>query len=355
MPLNVLVTAAGSTIGEGIIKAIRRSPLPCRIVTTDAGLYAAGLYRGDAAYRVPLGKSPEFIDAIIDICVREQIRAICIGTDYELLPMAVHRGRIEQDTGAMVIVSRPEAIRIADDKWLTNEFLRSNGFPAIPSAQLVDAERLAAAEGFPLIVKPRIGDSSKDTFVVRDRAALDDTLARLARGRTANEFLAGDTDLIVQKYMGDEREEFTSTTVTFDGVVHGVISLRREMRFGGHTSKAVIEPCAAVDDLVRRVATALAPVGPCNFQSRVVDGTPFIFEINCRFSGTTATCAQVGFNHVDACLRRLVLNEAVPPLSFRSGVMLRYFNEVFVPFGDVETMRRDGCVPRPGAEHNTYF
>jgi carbamoyl-phosphate synthase large subunit len=353
--LNVLVTAAGSTIGQGILKAIRRSSLACRIVTTDASPYSAGLYRGDTAYLVPLGKSPEFIDAIVGICRREQIQTICIGTDYELLPFAENCERIEQATGAKVIVSSPETIRVCDDKWLTHQFLRSHGFPAIPSALVRDVDILVENEGFPLIVKPRIGDSSRDTFVVFDRQSLDEQLERLERKPGTNEFLAGQTDFLVQKYMGEESDEFTSTTMTFEGKVYGVISLRREMRFGGHTAKAVVEPCQPLDDVIRRIAETLLPVGPCNFQSRMVKGVPYVFEINCRFSGTTATCAQVGFNHVEACLRRVVLREEIPPLSFKSGVMLRYFNEVIVPLGDIQTMLRDGRVEHPNGEHNTYF
>jgi carbamoyl-phosphate synthase large subunit len=353
--LNVLVTAVGSTIGQGILKAIKRSSLDCRIVTTDASPDAAGLYRGNVGYVVPLGKDPGFIEIILGICRRENIHAICIGTDYELLPLANNRDRIKDETGADVIVSRPETIRTADDKWLTAQFLQSNSFPSIPTALPEDVDGLVEAEGFPLIVKPRVGDSSKDTVVVPDMATLRSTLERLGRAPHDNRFVTRPSGFVVQKYIGTAEDEFTSTTMVVDGHVYGVLSMRREMRFGGHTTKAMIEPVPHVDQVIRTIAQKLAPTGPCNLQSRVINGVPYVFEINCRFSGTTATCAQAGFNHVEACLRRITLNEEIPDLSFRSGMMVRYFNELFIPFADVEAATREGRIINSGSDNNTFF
>lgn len=354
MPLTVLVTAAGSTIGQGIIKSIKRSRLECRLVTCDADPYAAGLYRGDAGYLVPLGRASGFIDAIIAVCRREGVQAICIGTDYELAAFAGAREHIARETGATVIVSDPGVIRIADDKWLTSEFLRTHDLPFIPSALPPDAMALVEAEGFPVIIKPRIGDSSKDTWVVRDAVELRQRLADI-RNVTENRFLEHGAGFVVQKYMGTDEHEYTTSTLSFDGESFGVISMRREMRFGGHTTKAFIEPVPAVDRAIASVASALRPFGPCNFQSRVVDAVPYVFEINCRFSGTTATCAIAGFNHVEATLRKVVLGEHIEPLRFTNGVMLRYFNEVFVPMDDVERLQRDGSIRGSRSVNNDRF
>jgi carbamoyl-phosphate synthase large subunit len=354
MTLTVLVTAAGSSIGQGIIKSIKRSSLDHRLITCDANPHAAGLYRGDVGYLVPLGRAPEFVDAIITICRTEKVRAICVGTDYELLAFAINRERIERETGAIVMVSAPDAIRIADDKWLTNQFLTKHGLPSIPSVLPEHADALAKAEGFPLIVKPRIGDSSKSTWIVSDKAELQQRLASIKQ-LDPNEFLDQDPGFVVQKYMGSEGEEFTTSTVTFDGRAYGVISMRREMRFGGHTTKAFVEPRREVDDAILKVALALNPFGPCNFQSRLVNDVPHVFEINCRFSGTTATCAIAGFNQVEACLRKGVLGERIEDLRFEPGMMVRYFNEVFVPMREVERLRTDGVIKDSQSRNNSSF
>lgn len=354
MPLTVLVTAAGSSIGQGIIKSIKQSTLQTRLITCDANPHAAGLFRGDVGYLVPLGRSPDFIDAIVKICKAEDVQAVCVGTDYELLPFAENRERIERETGAKVIVSAPETIRVADDKWLTNRFFEERGLPFIPSVLPEHADDLAHAEGFPLILKPRIGDSSKHTWVVTTRDELQERLASLAN-LESNAFLTTSSGFVVQKYMGSEGTEYTSSTVTLHGRSHGVISMRREMRFGGHTTKAFIDRYPEIDSAILRVAEALGPLGPCNFQSRLHDGIPYVFEINCRFSGTTATCAIAGFNQVEACLRSIVLGEDVGQLSFTPGIMVRYFNELFVPLDEIETVTRTGVVRKSQSKTSQSF
>jgi carbamoyl-phosphate synthase large subunit len=352
MKLNILVTASGSAVGQGIIKSIKGSSLSCDIITTDSQPYAAGLYRGKAAYIVPLAKSSNFVEEIIKICKKEDIHGICVGTDYELLKFAENKKLIERETDTKVIVSNPKNIKIANDKWLTYKFLKENNLPYIPSVLYKEADDIVNKEGFPLIVKPRIGDSSKNTFIVNNKEELNEKLKLLLDSPKKNPFLDGRVYPIIQKYIKNEREEFTSTTVVFDKKCYGVISMRREMKYGGHTTKAEIEDFPVVGKTVRKVAEKFNPFGPCNFQSRLIGGVPHIFEINCRFSGTTATCSQLGFNAVEACIKKVVLNEEITDLKYRKGIMLRYFNEVIVPWENLIKIKKDKYLKNPESEIN---
>lgn len=355
MKLNILVTAAGSAIGQGIIKAIKISALDCNIITTDNQPYAAGLYRGKAGYLVPLGKSPDFIDKIIEICKKEHIHGILIGTDYELLIFSEHKEKIEKETGAKVIVSPSVIVKIADDKWLTQKFLIDNNLPHIPSALPSGVDELVKQEGFPLIIKPRIGDSSKDTYIIKDKKELDVRLSFLLSKKNSNEYLSKDMGPMVQKYLVDQKEEYTSTTLTFDKKCYGVISMKREMKFGGHTTKAVIEDFSSINEKIRKIAEAFNAFGPANFQSRLLNDNPLVFEINCRFSGTTPFCAEVGFNTVEAVIRKVILKEKIQKLNYKKGVILRYFNEIFIPESEIRKIERDGFIKNSKSEINEIF
>lgn len=352
MKLNILVTATGSAIGQGIIKSIKGSSLDCNIVSTDSQPYAAGLYRGKAAYLVPLAKSSDFVDSIIKIGKKENIHAICIGTDYELSKFSENKKLIENETGAKVIVSSPDVIKVTNDKWLTYNFLVEHNLPHIPSVLHQDADLLIEQEDFPLIIKPRIGDSSKNTFLVNNKKELNEKIKLLLGAAKDNPFVSQKVDPIIQKYVGNVQEEYTSTTLVFDRRSLGVITMKREMKFGGHTTKAIIEDYPLLCDIIKKVAEVLNPFGPCNFQSRVIDGIPHIFEINCRFSGTTAMCSQVGFNTVEACLRKVVLDEKPSDLTYKKGVFLRYFNEVFVPQESITKIKSDYYLQNPKSEIN---
>jgi carbamoyl-phosphate synthase large subunit len=352
MKLNILITASGSAIGQGIIKSIKGSSLNCYIVTTDSQPYAAGLYRGGAAYLIPLAKSPNYIDEIIKICNKENILGICIGTDYELIKISENKERIEKETNAKVIVSPPEIIKIANDKWLTYKFLKENNLPYIPSALCSDVETLVEEEGFPVIVKPRIGDSSKNTFIVNSKKELNEKLELLLDSTDINPYLNEKIEPIIQKCIGKEQEEYTSTTVVFDKKCYGVISMRREMKYGGHTTKALIEDFSKINKTIEKVAETLNPFGPCNFQSRLINDTPYIFEINCRFSGTIAACSQVGFNTVEACIKKVILNEELTNLKYKKGVVLRYFNEVLISQECINEMIKKRYLLNPDSEIN---
>ena len=350
--LNIMVTSSGGAIGQGIMKSLKLSNLNCNIITTDTHPYAAGLYRGKAGYIIPPAKSPDFIREIIKICKKERIHCILIGTDYELLKFAENKKNIEKQTKTKVIVSPPEIIKIANDKWLTHRFLVDNNLPHIPSVLHRDVDKLIKTEGFPLIIKPRIGDSSKDTYVVNNRRELQEKLSLFINKKQNNIYLTQQPQPIIQKHLINEQEEYTSTTITFDNKCYGVLSMNREMRFGGHTTKAIIENFSEMNRVIKKVAETLNVFGPCNFQSRMFNGTPLIFEINCRFSGTTPFCAEVGFNTVEAIVRHVVLKEKIQPLTYKKGVILRYFNEVFVPYGEIEKVKKSNYIKNPKSEIN---
>src|SRR5438270_3047805 len=82
----VLVTAAGSIVSQGIIKALKlasdrsstASVLNYSITATDASPLAAGIYRCDKGDIVPEASSPDYIDSIIKICRANDIEAIFV-------------------------------------------------------------------------------------------------------------------------------------------------------------------------------------------------------------------------------------------------------------------------------------
>lgn len=352
MKINILVTSAGSAIAQGIMKSIKKSKLDYKIITANANIYGAGLYRGKSAYLVPFAKSPDYIDSIIDICKKEKINVILVGMDYELEKLSENKELIKRETGADIIVSPPETIEIANDKWSTQEFLKKNELPYIPSALPENADALIEKEGFPLIIKPRIGDSSKNTFIVNDRKELEKKLSIFKTNSKKENPELYEINPVIQKYMENKKKEFTSTVFAFKNVCYGVISMKRDMRYPGHTTKAEILNYPLINKHIKKVAEKLDIFGPCNFQSRVVDGVPYIFEINCRFSGTTATCTLAGFNHVEECIKKIYLKKEPNKLIPTKGVMLRYFNEVFIPLDEINTIKKERYIKNPKSTIN---
>jgi carbamoyl-phosphate synthase large subunit len=314
--VKVLVTGAGSLLGQGIIRALQSSSLRPRIVAVDPSPLAAGLYWVEAPYLVPPVSDDGYLRRIEEILSRENPDAVLIGTDVELAVFAEHRERLEREGRTRVVVSSPEVVAIADDKWKTYLFIRANRLDAPDSCLPGDERELVERVGFPLVVKPRVGARSKGVRLAHDWAEL----------RAA---LGSGPDLIVQQCVGTDDTEYTAGALCFEGEYAGSIVMRRELR-DGNTYRAFVEEYPELNRAVRVWTEILKPRGPVNFQFRLDGGRPKVFEINARFSGTTPFRAHAGFNEVEMALRHVLEGEIGPPPPIKRMTILRHWSETVV-------------------------
>ncbi|MBI2936431.1 MAG: ATP-grasp domain-containing protein [Chloroflexi bacterium] len=332
MTLTVLVTATGAGVGQGIIKALRLSNLPSRIVAADINPGAAGLYRADVGILLPHGSSPRYIDEVILQCRKHQVGAVLVGSDAELPAIAEGKPRIESETRAKVIVSSPRVTTIGCDKWATSQFFREKHFrhPRTFIGSGPQSEHLFQGQlPFPLIIKPRFGSGSRGVYLVQDSEELRVLMRRVK-------------EPLVQEYLGGDDQEYTcGVMMTTEGEIPGIVTMRREI-VNGNTYRAWVDDYPEVREEVRRIAEALRPLGPCNIQLRKTDNGVIAFEINPRFSGTTAIKARFGFNEPEMALRSIVLGETLPNPRLSSGVAFRYWNEVYTTYEAYSALATDG-------------
>ncbi|MDE1853678.1 MAG: ATP-grasp domain-containing protein [Thaumarchaeota archaeon] len=325
--VNVVVTAAGTVVGQGIIKCLKLAntnggDIEYRITATDASPLAAGLYRGDFGVVVPLATDPGFVEAIIGVTKKSGATAIYAGSDEELPPLSSAKEKIERETGAKVMVNPAGVLEACSDKWKTYVFLKENDLPRAESAVPEFKESFYSVNRFPLVVKPRGGHGSVDMHVVRDRDEAELAMGAIVRNGSRP---------LIQEYLGDEGMEFTTgVTVTSDGEeVMSSIAMRRTLK-GGQTYKAFIDDFAEVRVSAENVALKLGARGPLNIQSRLVDGEPKIFEINPRLSASSPMRAVAGVNEPDMLYRNAVLGERPKVTEYQKLVAMRYWNEVYV-------------------------
>ena len=316
--LNVLVTSAGGNIGQGIIKALNLSSLKTQIFATDIDILSVGLFRAHKGYVVPLATDKKFKDKIIQICKKDEIDAILIGGDAEQLSYSTHQQEIESSTQVKVIINPSEILKIANDKWLTYTFLRQNNFDA-PLSALADNPKeidyLIEQKGFPLIIKPRTGWGSRNIFKVENRDEL-------------HVFQNKVKDAIIQEYVGNDDEEYSVSS--FSDKNRNLVSLIiiKRLMMGGTTYKAEIVENEVIEKKVKEIMSKLKPLGPCNIQLRFIDKKIYPLEINARISGTSSIRALFGFNDVEMSLRHFILNEDIPLPLIKTGIALRYWNEL---------------------------
>jgi carbamoyl-phosphate synthase large subunit len=322
---TVLVTGAGSGVGQSILKALQHSRYSA--VAADCDSLAAGLYAASKAYLIPRANSPAFLPRIIEICDREACSLIFCGVEPELPVLALAAQKL-RSLGIITVVSEPEVIELCDDKLSTARFLCEHGFASPDTLPLAghDSSRLS----LPVILKPRKGGArSQGVFLVTTEEDLRYHRATL-----------GLNDYIVQEYVSGE--EYTCGTITFDHHCYGVIAMRRVLR-NGDTYKAFVVDDPRIREYVKKIAEVLNPFGPCNFQLRIKNGQPCVFDINSRCSGTTACRALAGFNEALMCADYLLEGKR-PEFQIKPLSVLRYWKEIVVNDDMMASLQANGKI-----------
>lgn len=338
--ISILVTGAGAGVGQSIIKSIKLSKLKTRLVTADHSHLAAGNYRADAAYLVPLAGEKNYVRRIVDICKKEKINIIFPGTDVELETLALNKKKIESATRAKLIISSLKAVRTADDKWQTVNFLKNNRHPYPKSWLGITGHNMPGGAKFPLVVKPRVGARSIGFSIINNAKEFDEKI-RLIKNP------------IIQEYLPQDNKEYTCGAFFYKGKNYGIITAKRWLR-NGDTYKAIFRHDKELENFIARVGKKLNIFGPCNFQLRKTRKGPTIFEINCRFSGTSGAASFLGFNVANALMQTVCLGRPPKKLSFKEAYMFRYWNEIFTNLKQVKKLETAKYVIEPLSQLNEF-
>ena len=356
MTRKLLITSVGSGVGTAIIRSLRLVTAPWYTVGVNSAALDASLFACDSAWLVPpTAERVAFEKCLLEIVKVERPAMVIPGRDDDLPILAELSDRLAQD-GALALVGSSGAVEICIDKHLTAATLRAAGQPFTETAATRDEiEALVAGCGFPLLVKPRRGFGSRGVRVVFDRAELAATLKAEAQ-------------LVVQEYLvpGDwnlTRNAIVRADVERDGALRsgdeiigevfldrsgrtlGTLVTRVDTAFGSPRSLEVLDD-PAIEAAAREAAECLGRlglIGPCNLAGRkLADGSWRIYEVNTRFTGSSAMRAACGFNEVEAAWRHFVEGEDQPNcLTGKSGlVALRQIAETTVRQHELDELRR---------------
>jgi carbamoyl-phosphate synthase large subunit len=329
--MKILVTGVGSTLGFGILQCLKKIDFKAEIFGTDYMDSAAGLYCVDHSYILPdiyknSNLESEWLMAIKKLISKENIDFLFVGLDFEVPFFAKYKEELEAEFDCRVIVSSPRVVEICNDKWLTYLFLVENGFAVPRSCLPADVQAFRNSVPFPWIIKPRVGSTSNDLFKVNSKEELDFALINCKNA-------------IIQEEIGSMKDEFTCGVVSFESEIISSIALRRTLK-NGNTQMAIYEENIEIDNYIRKIAMSLGGFGPINIQLRLTNEGPKVFEINPRFSGTTAVRAQFGLNEVELLMKHLSGEYDFPKPILKEGVVLRPPSEMFVSLSQFASSKR---------------
>lgn len=319
--INILLLGVGGNVSQGILKALRRSSIEMWIVGACISPMSSGLYMCDEALLSPYANDPDFMPWLIEVCNEKQIDIILTGVEENIFKIVSEIKVLESKTNAVFIASDYEKLTIGGDKFLTCEWLENNGLN-YPHYSLTDdihaCRKLVSEVGYPLIMKPRNGKSSRGVFKITNEQELEEIL--------------GTKDGVLQECIGDERHEYTvGCYCDKNGLLQGMIVMRRNLK-NGSTAYANVEQNDSIIQEVKKICDVFKPKGPFNVQLRIDQkGRPVPFEFNVRFSGTTAIRSVFGFRDVEAMLKEYILDERITDcFQVKKGQVFRYEEELYV-------------------------
>lgn len=298
---NILFTCAGrrNYLINYFKEALNGNGL---VLAADSQLSAPALVDADVAIQVPSIYSGEYINMLKDLIVKHRIDAIISLNDLELPILAEHKDELEF-IGTKVIVSSPEIIDIAFDKWKTFNFFREIGVDTPKTYLTIKDTTDALKKGeleFPLIVKPRWGSASIAIDIVENEEELQ-LAYRLQRIKIQKSILKDassadiDKSILIQEKINGE-EYGIDILNDFNGNHFGSFIRKKMAMRSGETDKALSVVNDDFSAIAQLIGEKTGHIGNMDCDFFVSNGRVYYLEMNPRFGGGYPFSHEAGIN-----------------------------------------------------------
>jgi len=325
---NAMVVSGGGFQGLSVIKGLRYSNR-VRIVLVDSSPENISRYFSDASHTVPkVVNEQQFIDSLLDICVRENVRILFPSTNIEL-PLLSKNKDLFRSKGIYCAVSDPPLLDTIMNKRSLYDFLADKDLPVLPIIDI--AEPVKA----PLIGKPLSSWGGKGIIVLhspgdRNKWDLEDLKA----------------SYVWQPFLEDFEEFSVDCAIDFSGMLSDMSIRRRVKTLGGFA--AITK--SAQDDRIQDIVTSLMDTfrhhgaqGIFNVQILKNGGNYYLSDVNPRIGTSAVFSYHAGINFpLFMCSS---LDSSIPasgntePLKTGNTKMVRYLDELWIEQRTDENIR----------------
>lgn len=313
-PFKVLITGAGTTTAMTALKGLRAIKDDMLHITMgDMQRNCAGAHLGDDFVEMPPASARDFVQQVTCICRERGIDLVIPIIDYEFVGWARAAEPLTQ-SGTQVVISSAKALEICQEKDRTDGYFRSLGVPC-PLTWRAHEIRDERGLQFPVIIKPRCGRASLDTYKAENLEEYRFYLPRVP-------------DPIVQPCLRGQEVTIDTISDLQGRFLAASPRIRLEVK-GGQAFKSVTIDAPELVEFARRIVEPLPIIGPSNIQCFLTDEGVRFFEINARFGAASILSIEAGMNG-PAALVAMIRGEKLPPLTPRPNLlMMRYWQEVF--------------------------
>ena len=255
----------------------------------------------DKSVIAPLIYDEAYVPFLLTYCRENKIDLLISLFDIDLPVLARNRERFAE-IGTRVLVSDAEIVDICNDKWKTYLFLKQNGF-LVPRTYISLQKVLLALDSgelqYPIIIKPRFGCGSIAMSIAEDEMALLYYFRRNTRAvsrsylKYESASVPDDEQILYQEYL--DGEEYGADLINdLNGVYQNAIVKKKIAMRAGETdiARVVGEPVLQAE--AERLARLTGHIANMDVDMFLVDGKPYILEMNARFGGGYPFSHQAG-------------------------------------------------------------
>lgn len=314
---NFLILAAGTR--NKVVQYFKRAFKGVgTIVATDANTLGPAIYDADKYYIVPPITEPGYIDIILDICKKEQIKGVLSLIDPELSLLAANEEKFKA-IGVTIIGSSYDLCEMALDKMQMYEWLKIHGYNCARS--WMDKEEFykavdAGEVSYPVFVKPYRGSASISISKVYDKETVDLLFAH-------------EDDLMIQEFLDGQEIGADVYIDLISGEVVSVFTKKKIKMRAGETDKAVSFKDPDLFALIERFVNEAGYRGQIDIDIFEINGTYYISEVNPRFGGGYPHAYESGCDHMKLILNNLngIANQKNIG-AYEEGIYMMKYNEV---------------------------
>jgi carbamoyl-phosphate synthase large subunit len=247
---NILFTSAGRRVAliQSFKKVLSNLGIPGTIVTTDSQKNAPAAFAADVSELVPRITDANYINILLVICEKYQIKLLISQIYPELYLLSIHWQDFEAK-GVTLRVCSPETNQICDDQRHTFKFFKEIG---VQTPELLDGDKIFADPNacYPFLIKPANGSCSVEVY------HLSSIIYQIGNAKELEFFREYIANPIIQEFLIGE--EYTlDILVNLQGKVRSVVPRLRIETRAGEIIKGITVKNSALIEAGKKVAESL--------------------------------------------------------------------------------------------------
>ena len=242
-------------------------------------------------------------------------------TTQQLLTEPVNRQKLQRHT--RIPFADVELARFVNDKDQLLKFAREHGIDMPETYSVKDMDelgKLAAAIGYPVVIKPRVSSGSRGLAYIADRQILLNTYSKIHASYSAP---------LIQEFIPGNEIYGVGILLNFRSQVRASFVYRRIRSYpveGGPSTLRVSVKRDDLADIAGHLLSSLKWTGVAHVEFKIDprDGKPRLLEVNPRFWGSLALAIEAGVDFPYLLFKLAMDGDIEEVREYKEGVMTRW-------------------------------